>query len=123
MTLGRALDAANRLDDAVDAYRRAATADPRSPVAANNLGSVLERTGHLDEAVSAFRRAVRLDPQSPVFEYNLGVVLEKQGNRSAAGEAFGRAEERFRAAGNSSMADAIATRREALGLSEEATAR
>lgn len=123
MTLGRALDTAGRLDQAVDAYRRAARGDPKSPIAVNNLGSVLERTGRLDEAANAFRRAARLEPQSPVFEYNLGIVLEKQGNRSAAGEAFGRAEERFRAAGNISMAEAIAKRRKALGPSEEAVAR
>ena len=114
MTLGRAFDAAGQIEDAAGAYRRASDADPNSSVAANNLGSTLERIGHLEEAVAAFQRAVRLDPRSPVFEYNLGVALEKQGNRSAEAERFGRAEERFRAAGNQSMADAIARRRESL---------
>ncbi|MEX1076716.1 MAG: tetratricopeptide repeat protein [Pirellulales bacterium] len=71
--------------------------------------------GRLDDAVAAYRRAVGLDPQAPVFEYNLGVVLEKQGNPARAAESFGRAEERFRAAGNAAMADALALRREALG--------
>ena len=114
MTLGRALDAAGRLDDAVEAYRRACSADAASPVAANNLGSVLERTGRLEEAAGAFRRAARLDPKSPVFEYNLGVVLARQGNHTEAAGCFGRAEEGFRAAGNAGMAEAIAARRAAL---------
>ena len=120
MTLGRALDAAGRLDEAAAAYRRAVDGDPRAAVAANNLGSVLERIGRLEEAVGAFRRAVRLDPASPVFEYNLGVVLARQGNRVEASACFTRAEERFRAAGNTSMADAIAERLKSLdGPSEE----
>ncbi|MFM1903395.1 MAG: O-GlcNAc transferase [Planctomycetota bacterium] len=119
MTLGRALDAAGRLDEAAAAYRRAVDGDPRSAVAANNLGSVLERTGHLEEAAGAFRRAVRLDPTAPVFHYNLGVVLARQGNRMDAAASFTAAEQRFRAAGNGSMADAVAERREALGVETE----
>jgi tetratricopeptide (TPR) repeat protein len=123
MTLGRALDAAGRLDEAAAAYRRAVDGDPSSPVAANNLGSALERTGHLEEAAAAFRRAVRLDPSSPVFHYNLGVVLARQGNRTEAAASFTAAEERFRAAGNVSMANAVAERRESLGAEPDAAGR
>lgn len=124
MTLGRALDAAGRLDEAAAAYRRAVDGEPRAAVAANNLGSVLERIGRLDEAAGAFRRAVRLDPASPVFEYNLGVVLARQGDCTEATACFARAEERFRAAGNTTMADAIAERRKSLdGLGGEAASR
>jgi Flp pilus assembly protein TadD len=110
VTLGRILDAQGKTEEAVAAYRRAASAGPQSSVALNNLGSVLERTGRLDEAAAAFRRALKLEPNAPVLLYNLGVVLEKMGARDDAAATLRAAEEGFRAAGNQEMAKASAER-------------
>ena len=110
LTLGRALDAAGRVDEAVGVYRKAAAMEPRSSLALNNLGSVLERTGRLDEAAAAFRKAMRVEPGSPVLEYNLGIVLEKQGLRAEAVALLRTAQERFRTAGEEAMATACAER-------------
>lgn len=115
VTLGRILDAQGKTEEAVAAYRRAASAGPQSSVALNNLGSVLERTGRLDEAAAAFRRALKIEPNAPVLLYNLGVVLEKMGARDDAAATLRAAEEGFRAAGNQEMAKASAERVAKLG--------
>jgi len=110
LTLGRALDAAGRIDEAVVAFRKALVAEPRSTLALNNLGSLLERAGRLEESAAVLRKAVRLAPDAALFEYNLGVVLTKQGLREEARAALAAAEARFRAAGEETMAAACVER-------------
>jgi Flp pilus assembly protein TadD len=110
VTLGKALEQAGRMDEAAAALRRAVAADPRSVVAYNNLGSMLERIGRLDEASAAFRKGLLIEPGSPLLAFNLAVVLEQQGSRADAAKLFQRAEELFRAAGESAMAEAAAAR-------------
>ena len=113
-TLGRALDMADRTDEATRAYRKAVAAEPRSTVALNNLGSVLERTGHLEESASVFRKAITIEPSSPVLEFNLGVVLAKQGLREDAIVALTSARAHFRAAKNETMAQVVTKQLEEL---------
>lgn len=110
LTLGRVLDAQGKTEEAVAAYREAASGEPASSLALNNLGSVLERTGRLDEAAAAFRRALKVEPNAPVLLYNLGVVLERMGARDDAAAVLRAAEQGFRAAGNQEMATAAADR-------------
>ena len=50
---------------AVDLLRQAADADPRWPVAANDLGALLAQLGRTAEAIPQFRRAIALAPAYP----------------------------------------------------------
>jgi len=46
----------------MDAFRRAAAADPSFAGARNNLGQALAREGRVQEAAGEFRRALAINP-------------------------------------------------------------
>jgi Flp pilus assembly protein TadD len=56
-TLGIALQAGGRLDDAIGAFRAAVAIEPRVADAHNNLGMALRLKGRDAEAVASFRDA------------------------------------------------------------------
>lgn len=75
--LGHALLAANRPDDAADAYRRAIELRPDFADAHFNLGNLLRLQGKLGEAVACYRRAVGANPAAFHVYINLGVTLQE----------------------------------------------
>ena len=60
--LGNALQDAGQQEQSLDAYRRAAIADPRFGPALQNLGYVLVAQGYVDEGVSYLQQAQRVQP-------------------------------------------------------------
>ncbi|HEX3363601.1 glycosyltransferase family 9 protein [Phenylobacterium sp.] len=77
--LGVIRDGAGRIEEAGDAYRRAAGAaadDPRRQFA---LGVHLRMVRRLDEAEAAYRRTLALAPGYPKAAFDLGCVLVAQG--------------------------------------------
>jgi predicted TPR repeat methyltransferase len=72
-----ALTAQGRLEEAVKRYRQALAADPRSPIAHNNLASVLSSLGRVDEAVTHLRQALIASPRSGEIHNNLGNALRR----------------------------------------------
>lgn len=66
---------AGRLDDALDAFSRAAEDDPARAEAHNNKGVVLRRLGRPDDAADAFRIAIELAPNHAAAHCNLGNAL------------------------------------------------
>src|SRR5215472_16415266 len=73
--LGIVLQADNRLDRAIDAYRRAIAIDPSHANAHSNLGVLLRATGKPVEAEAAYRAAIRLKPEHIDAYTNLGILL------------------------------------------------
>jgi arylsulfatase A-like enzyme/Flp pilus assembly protein TadD len=70
-----ALAGAGRIEQAIDAERRATALDPRAPEPFNHLGVLLAEKGRLPEALLALDQATRLDPTSAKAWSNRGNVL------------------------------------------------
>lgn len=68
------LEAADRLDEAEPAFRRAVELDDKLDRAWYGLGLVLIRQGRYDEAVKALERNTKLQPMSPYGWYQLARV-------------------------------------------------
>ncbi len=92
-SLGCALGAQRKLDQAVAAYRRALQIKPEYPEALLNLGNVLHESGRLDEAVAACREALRQRPRYAEAHFNLGNALRDQGHVDEAVASYRRAVE------------------------------
>jgi len=72
--------------EAIDAYDRALSADPRKPEALINCGTLCYEDGNLRKAAEYFRRALEVDPENALAHFNLGSVLEETGRPEAARE-------------------------------------
>jgi len=78
-TLGEALFAANRLDEAVTVLRRARQKDPSLGRVRFNLANVLELRGAFDEAEREFAEYLALEPADPLGRLNYAAHLDGQG--------------------------------------------
>ena len=86
-----ALLEANRLDEAIAAYRQATKLRPDDVAALNNLSFVLLGTGRVDEAIEASRQAIALRPDLPLPYQNLADALKQAGRVDEALEYYERA--------------------------------
>lgn len=86
--LGNELSDQGRLEDAAEAYRRAAAADPTWSVPWYNLGLNLKRRRRWQESLEANRRAVALDPEDQAAWWNLGIAATATGDWQLAREAW-----------------------------------
>lgn len=68
-----------RLDEAVDAYRRALERDPDFALAWNGLGMALAQKGDLDGAIEAGRKLVELEPDDPLSHTSLSMFYQQKG--------------------------------------------
>jgi tetratricopeptide (TPR) repeat protein len=78
-SLGSALYAQRRLDDAMAEYRQALRLHQDFSLAHRNLGNALRERGELDEAVAEFRAALRLQANDPNTHNQLGLALHDKG--------------------------------------------
>jgi predicted TPR repeat methyltransferase len=76
---GNILRAAQRPNDAIDAYKEAIRLDPTSHDAFNNLGVVQKNKYNVAIALDCFRKAVELQPEFGVGWSNLGHLLISEG--------------------------------------------
>jgi len=79
---GRAAGAllkAGRAEEAAQLYQRIAQADPRQPVAHNNLAVALKAAGRTKEAVESYRRALKLNAGYGMARKNLARALRQLG--------------------------------------------
>jgi tetratricopeptide (TPR) repeat protein len=102
---GMALLGAERLDEALAAFRRARDLDPEAAQAYCGLGLVFQQKGDWWEAADAFRMTERLAPKSPVGSLNLGLALEALGEHEQARQALLRAA--LLAPGDAEIRDAL----------------
>ena len=73
---------------AVDAYARAAEADPGNAAAWLNWGRLLHERGDTRAAEKVYRRALEHCAADPLLLFNLGVALEDLGKKDAALDAY-----------------------------------
>lgn|GEM_PF-3089454 len=88
---GAVLSALGRLDEAVNALKKAIELDPQNPEALSNLSALLQQLGRLDDAKSAIQTALEKRPDDPSAINNLGGILKDQGDFPGAEEAFAKA--------------------------------
>ncbi len=80
--LGCALHENQKLDAAVQAYRRSIELNPADVEALNNLGIAYQELGQFESAIKAYQAAVQLSPQFVAVRINLGIAfqaIEKHG--------------------------------------------
>jgi predicted CXXCH cytochrome family protein len=90
--LGYLLHAGGRLEEAADAFLRAARLDPRASQSLLRSGLLYAEADRLDEAEAALRKAVERDPGFHRAWYNLGMMLAQAARLDEAAEALRRAE-------------------------------
>ena len=82
--LGVALQAKQRVEEAIAHYTRTIALRPGYAPAYSNLASALRAGGRLPEAVATYERALALQPDFPDAQYNLGNALLEDGKADAA---------------------------------------
>jgi tetratricopeptide (TPR) repeat protein len=82
--------AANKLEDAATAYRKALEATPNWAPALNGLGSVLFKKGQSVEAIALFKSATEADSEFKLAWFNLGYAARKSGDFATAVRAYER---------------------------------
>jgi predicted Zn-dependent protease len=85
---GEMLRINKKYDDAVAAYKKAATGTPPHPKANAKLGMALFEAGKLSDAEVSLSDAVRADPQNPFNYFNLGIVYGAEKKYKLAIEAM-----------------------------------
>lgn len=91
MELGLVLNRLDRLDDALEALRRAVLAGPDFALAYYNFGCVLERAGLVDEALDVYEEAARLKPDFLEAHYALAGAWKRRNDFDAALKGYRRA--------------------------------
>jgi protein O-mannosyl-transferase len=82
--IGMVLAKCNRVDDAIDHYRKALEIDPRSAITHDNLGNALARQGKIEDAVAEIRLSLLYQPDNAKAHNNLGNLLAHLGQTAAA---------------------------------------
>jgi tetratricopeptide (TPR) repeat protein len=84
LDLGTMALKANRLEQAVEAFKKSTSGEVRYAEAHNNLGIVYERTGQYNAAVTQYQLAIDLNPSLVSAYMNMGNTLLKQGKYEEA---------------------------------------
>jgi tetratricopeptide (TPR) repeat protein len=84
VNLGRLLQLAGQIEQAIDHYRSSLQAASADPTAAFNLGTALEELGRWDDAVTAYRQAIETDVRFADAHFNLARLYEHLGRRAEA---------------------------------------
>jgi tetratricopeptide (TPR) repeat protein len=84
VNLGRLLQLAGRITEAVDHYQCSLRCGGLDPIAAFNLGTALEELGRWEEAIEAYTQAFRVDRGFADAHFNLARLYEQLGRRPAA---------------------------------------
>jgi tetratricopeptide (TPR) repeat protein len=84
--VAREHELAGRLDDALDAYERAAAKDPDSAYLQRKVGALAWRRGELDRALRHAERAYELEPDDPAGRVFLGQVYRLRKETARAEE-------------------------------------
>ena len=91
LNLGKSLEAAGKLAEAIAAYERALSLNPRMASAHANLVGAFGRIGNAAKAEAHYNAASSIDPNLEELHNNWGVLQATRQDPSAAAEAFRRA--------------------------------
>ena len=89
--LGASAAQTGKLDEAIDAFKKAISIKPDYADAYNNLGNALQEQGKLEEAIEAYNKALTIKPNYDEAYNNMGNALKEQGKLDKAIEAFTKA--------------------------------
>ena len=81
---GYAASRGGRLQESVEAFRKAVEFNPDDVTARVSLGQGLVLIGDYETALEEFNRALALDPEHPVANYRRGTLLEESGDDAGA---------------------------------------
>ncbi|MBD5608156.1 MAG: tetratricopeptide repeat protein, partial [Desulfovibrio sp.] len=73
--LGNLYFDARAFEDAINAYEKSLSIDPRNPDALTDLGIMYRETEQFQKAIESFRKASALDPTHQNSLYNEGIVF------------------------------------------------
>lgn len=91
LNLGKSLEAAGKLADAITAYERALSLNPGMASAHANLVGAFGRIGDIPKAEAHYKAASSIDPNIEELHNNWGVLQATRQDPSAAAAAFRRA--------------------------------
>lgn len=86
--VGAVLKAMGRLEEAIDAYKKALKLDAKFSEAHSQLGFIYQNLGRVEEATVNFEHAVAIIPGSANAHLNLGSILQKKGKLEEASIAY-----------------------------------
>jgi tetratricopeptide (TPR) repeat protein len=89
--MGTALQKQNRLEEAIEAYKKAIELRPDYAEANNNIGVALQAQNRPEEAIEAYKKAIELRPDDANTYYNMGIALQAQNKLEEAIEAYKKA--------------------------------
>jgi len=69
----------DRLNDAIELYRKSLELDPNYADALHGLGMALFNAQRLDEAVATAKRLIEIDPDDPLGHTSLSMFYQAQG--------------------------------------------
>ncbi len=81
---GEQLAGEGKIDEAIEAFRRAISIDPQYAAAHHNLGVLLRRQGLINEAIESYTRAIAIQPDFAEVHNNLGASLKDLGRLDEA---------------------------------------
>ena len=77
--MGNALRKQEKLEEAIEAYKKAIEITPANPEAYNNMGVTLNDQRKLEEAMDAYKKALAIRPDYSAAYNNMGITLKEQG--------------------------------------------
>ena len=80
-----------KLEEAIEAYKKALSIKPDLAEAYYNMGNALKDQGKLDKAIEAYNKSLSLKPNYAEAYYNMGIALQDQGQLEEAIEAYNNA--------------------------------
>jgi tetratricopeptide (TPR) repeat protein len=79
VSLGNALLAIGKIDEAIEEFEKIVTNNPRHALAQSNLANAYADKGDLDKAIKHYEYALGADPTRPDAHYNLARILRAKG--------------------------------------------
>ena len=89
--LGTSAAQIEKPDEAIHAFQKAASLEPRNAQALYNMGKAMIEQGKLEEATESFSKAISLKPDYAKAYNNMGAALQAQGQLNEAIEAYTKA--------------------------------
>ena len=80
-----------KLDEAIEAYKKAITIKPDYAEAHYNMGNALKEQGKLNEALEAYNKIISIKPDYAAAHNNMGIALQDLGKLDEAIEAYKKA--------------------------------
>ena len=84
LLLGAAYSQQEKLDPAINSFKKAVALQPTYVAALNNLGIAYRKSGKFTEADGCFARACQVEPHNSDVLFNLGVLREAEGRAEEA---------------------------------------